>query len=190
MSEADIAERGWPTRGRRHHLARGGGFVPSLGAVPNSRYARIQQTVVPNSSFRAACRLGLRPSAEGSYDAAIRAFERAASIDPNASAARDGLEQVRQAQLKQQIQSLFIDAQKAETAGRWREAKTVYETARSLAPNLNDLMARIEAINARIELATALTQILEDPARLQSDAELNQARALAITISQLPPPRW
>ena len=49
-------------------------------------------------------------------------------------------------------------------------------------------MARIEAINARIELATALTQILEDPARLQSDAELNQARALAITISQLPPP--
>jgi tetratricopeptide (TPR) repeat protein len=186
MSEADIAERGGQLENAESILREAAALFPAW--TPSQiAFARIQQTVV-QQQFQSSMSLGFTALAEESYDVAIRAFERAARIDPKASAARDGLEQVRQAQLKQQIQSLFIDAQKAETAGRWREAKTVYETARSLAPNLNDLMARIEAINARIELATALTQILEDPARLQSDAELNQARALAITISQLPPP--
>ena len=186
MSEADIAERAGQLEDAESILREAAALFPAW-APSQTAYARIQQIVV-QQQFQSSMSLGFTALAEESYDAAIRAFERAARIDPKASAAQDSLEQVRQAQLKQQIQSLFIDAQKAETAGSWRKAKTVYETARSLAPNLTDLTARIEAITARIELATALTQILEDPARLQSDAELNQARALAITISQLPPP--
>ena len=67
--------------------------------------------------------LGFTALAEGSYNAAIRAFERATRINPKARAAQDGLEQVRQAQLKEQIQALFIEAEQAETAGNWIEAQ-------------------------------------------------------------------
>ena len=186
MSEADIAERAGQVEAANTILREATALFPDW--APSQKAAtRIQQILI-RKQFQSSMSLGFTALSEGSYDAAIRAFERATSIDPNASAAQDGLEQVRQAQLKEQIQALFIEAQEAETQGRWLDAKAAYEAARSLAPNLTDLTARIETIDARIALAAALTQILADPARLQSDTELNQARDLAITISQLPPP--
>ena len=186
MSEADIAERAGQVEAANTILREATALFPDW--APSQKAAtRIQQILI-RKQFQSSMSLGFTALSEGSYDAAIRAFERATSIDPNASAAQDGLEQVRQAQLKEQIQALFIEAQEAETQGRWLDAKAAYEAARSLAPNLTDLTARIETIDARIALAAALTQILADPARLQSDSELNQARDLAITISQLPPP--
>ena len=186
MSEADIAERAGQVEDANTILREATALFPDW--APSQKAAtRIQQILI-RKQFQSSMSLGFTALSEGSYDAAIRAFERATSIDPNASAAQDGLEQVRQAQLKEQIQALFIEAQEAETQGRWLDAKAAYEAARSLAPNLTDLTARIETIDARIALAAALTQILADPARLQSDTELNQARDLAITISQLPPP--
>ena len=186
MSEADIAERAGQVEAANTILREATALFPDW--APSQKAAtRIQQILI-RKQFQSSMSLGFTALSEGSYDAAIRAFERATSIDPNASAAQDGLEQVRQAQLKEQIQALFIEAQEAETQGRWLDAKAAYEAARSLAPNLTDLTARIETIAARIALAAALTQILADPARLQSDTELNQARDLAITISQLPPP--
>ena len=186
MSEADIAERAGQVEAANTILREATALFPDW--APSQKAAtRIQQILI-RKQFQSSMSLGFTALSEGSYDAAIRAFERATSIDPNASAAQDGLEQVRQAQLKEQIQALFIEAQEAETQGRWLDAKAAYEATRSLAPNLTDLTARIETIDARIALAAALTQILADPARLQSDTELNQARDLAITISQLPPP--
>ena len=186
MSEADIAERAGQVEAANTILREATALFPDW--APSQKAAtRIQQILI-RKQFQSSMSLGFTALSEGSYDAAIRAFERATSIDPNASAAQDGLEQVRQAQLKKQIQALFIEAQEAETQGRWLDAKAAYEATRSLAPNLTDLTARIETIDARIALAAALTQILADPARLQSDTELNQARDLAITISQLPPP--
>ena len=186
MSEADIAERAGQVEDANTILREATALFPDW-APSQKAAARVQQSLI-RKQFQSSMSLGFTALSEGSYDAAIRAFERATSIDPNASAAQDGLEQVRQAQLKEQIQALFIEAQEAETQGRWLDAKAAYEAARSLAPNLTDLTARIETIDARIALAAALTQILADPARLQSDTELNQARDLAITISQLPPP--
>jgi len=186
MSEADIAERAGQVEDANTILREATALFPDW--APSQKAATRVQQILIRKQFQSSMSLGFTALSEGSYDAAIRAFERATSIDPNASAAQDGLEQVRQAQLKEQIQALFIEAQEAETQGRWLDAKAAYEAARSLAPNLTDLTARIETIDARIALAAALTQILADPARLQSDTELNQARDLAITISQLPPP--
>ena len=186
MSEADIAERAGQVEAANTILREATALFPDW--APSQKAATRVQQILIRKQFQSSMSLGFTALSEGSYDAAIRAFERATSIDPNASAAQDGLEQVRQAQLKEQIQALFIEAQEAETQGRWLDAKAAYEAARSLAPNLTDLTARIETIDARIALAAALTQILADPARLQSDTELNQARDLAITISQLPPP--
>ena len=186
MSEADIAERAGQVEAANTILREATALFPDW--APSQKAATRIQHILIRKQFQSSMSLGFTALSEGSYDAAIRAFERATSIDPNASAAQDGLEQVRQAQLKEQIQALFIEAQEAETQGRWLDAKAAYEAARSLAPNLTDLTARIETIDARIALAAALTQILADPARLQSDTELNQARDLAITISQLPPP--
>jgi len=186
MSEADIAERAGQVEDANTILREATALFPDW--APSQKAATRVQQILIRKQFQSSMSLGFTALSEGSYDAAIRAFERATSIDPNASAAQDGLEQVRQAQLKEQIQALFIEAQEAETQGRWLDAKAAYEAARSLAPNLTDLTARIETIDARIALAAALTQILADPARLQSDSELNQARDLAITISQLPPP--
>ena len=186
MSEADIAERAGQVEDANTILREATALFPDW--APSQKAATRVQQILIRKQFQSSMSLGFTALSEGSYDAAIRAFERATRIDPNASAAQDGLEQVRQAQLKEQIQALFIEAQEAETQGRWLDAKAAYEAARSLAPNLTDLTARIEIIDARIALAAALTQILADPARLQSDTELNQARDLAITISQLPPP--
>ena len=186
MSEADIAERAGQVEAANTILREATALFPDW--APSQKAATRVQQILIRKQFQSSMSLGFTALSEGSYDAAIRAFERATRIDPNASAAQDGLEQVRQAQLKEQIQALFIEAQEAETQGRWLDAKAAYEAARSLAPNLTDLTARIETIDARIALAAALTQILADPARLQSDTELNQARDLAITISQLPPP--
>ena len=186
MSEADIAERAGQVEAANTILREATALFPDW--APSQKAATRVQQILIRKQFQSSMSLGFTALSEGSYDAAIRAFERATRIDPNASAAQDGLEQVRQAQLKEQIQALFIEAQEAETQGRWLDAKAAYEATRSLAPNLTDLTARIETIDARIALAAALTQILADPARLQSDTELNQARDLAITISQLPPP--
>ena len=186
ISEADIAERAGQVEDANTILREATALFPDW-APSQKAAARVQQSLI-RKQFQSSMSLGFTALSEGSYDAAIRAFERATSIDPKASAAQDGLEQVRQAQLREQIQTLFIEAQQAETQGRWLDAKAAYETARSMAPNLTDLATRIKIIDARTALAAALTQILADPARLQSDTELNQARDLAITISQLPPP--
>ena len=186
MSEAGIAEGSGQIEEAERILREATALFPAW-APSQTAYARIQKSVIQRQ-FQSSMSLGFTALSEGSYTAAVRAFERATRINPKARAAQDGLEQVRQAQLKEQIQALFIEAEQAETAGNWIEAKDAYEAARSLAPNLTDLTARIETIEARIELASTLTQILADPARLQSDTELNQARDLAITISQLPPP--
>ena len=186
MSEAGIAEGSGQIEEAERILREATALFPAW-APSQTAYARIQKSVIQRQ-FQSSMSVGFTALSEGSYTAAIRAFERATRINPKARAAQDGLEQVRQAQLKEQIQALFIEAEQAETAGNWIEAKDAYEAARSLAPNLTDLTARIETIEARIELASTLTQILADPARLQSDTEFNQARDLAITISQLPPP--
>lgn len=186
MSEADIAERAGQVEDADTILREASALFPDW-APSRKAAARVQQILI-RKQFQSSMSLGFTALSEGSYDAAIRAFERATSIDPKASAAQDGLEQVRQAQLKEQIQALFMGAQQAETKGSWLEAKTAYEAARTLAPNLTDLTARINTIDARIALAAALTQILADPTRLQSDTDLDQARDLAITISQLSPP--
>ena len=186
MSEADLAERAGKIEAAEDILREATALFPNWTPA-RVAYERMQQAV-QQKQFQTSMTLGFAALAEESYESAISAFERAARIDPTASAARDGLEQVRQAQLRQQIKGFFDEAQQAEAAGNWRNAQTAYETARTLAPNLSDLTVRIEAMDTRIELAEALTQILADPARLLADAEFKNARDLAITISQLPPP--
>lgn len=158
------------------------GWMPSQAAFDHVSRALLQQ------QFQRAMSQGFAALAEESFDAAIKAFEQAARIEPKATSAQDGLEQVRQAQLKQQIQALFAQAQEAENVGSWFDAKNAYEAALTLAPNLTDIGQQIKTIDVRMGLAEALTQILSDPARLQSEAEFNRAGILAITLSQLSEP--
>lgn len=186
MSEAGIAERAGRLNDAERILREATTLFPDW-SPSQIAYAKVKQSVT-QLRFQSAMSQGFTALAKASFDAAIKAFEQAARIDPKAGAAQDGLEQVRQAQLKQQIQALFGKAQQAETTGSWLDAKTAYEAARTLAPNLTDITQRIKTIDARIGLAKALTQILSDPVSLQGDTELNEARNLAITLSQLQPP--
>ena len=186
MAEAQLAEQAGQLDAAQDILREATDLFPGWPPA-QAAYEQVSRSLI-QKQFQSAMSEGFAALAKESFEQAIKAFAQAARIQPEANAALDGLAQVRQAQLKQQIQALFAQAHQKESAGSWLEAKSAYQSARTLAPNLTDIAQQIETIDTRIRLAGALTQILSDPARLQSDAELSEARNLAITLSQLPSP--
>ena len=106
MSEAGIAEGSGQIEEAERTLREATALFPAW-APSQTAYARIQKSVIQRQ-FQSSMSVGFTALSEGSYNAAIRAFERATRINPKARAAQDGLEQVRQAQLKEQKAQLEV----------------------------------------------------------------------------------
>ena len=154
---------------------------------PETRRRKIQLEL-DTIAFRASMSAGFARLNEENFDAARRAFKTAARLAPNRDSPEEGLEQVRQAQLKSETSTRSRNAATAESAGQWAEALKIYKELLSLNPALTTLQDRIAVVERRIALSEQLDALIEDPSQLQSYERLKEAKALVIEISQLAPP--
>lgn len=154
---------------------------------PETRRAEIQQNL-NTIAFRASMSAGFARLNEKNFDEARQAFETAARLAPNQNSPQEGLEQVRQAQLKSETSTRSRNAATAESSGEWTAALKIYTELLSLNPALTTLQDRIALVERRIALSEQLDALIENPSQLQSDERLKEAKALVIEISQLAPP--
>ena len=123
------------------------------------------------------------------YSEADQAFSQAAAIKPSNTAPTDGLQQVIIARKQALIASKQTSAETAVSDENWLQAATIFESILNLDDTLLFADAGLKLAQSRIEVQKRLTDLLANPASLQQDPMLADAKLLAIELSRLTPPR-
>lgn len=186
MAEAELLEQAGEPNAAINLLTQASQLFPDW-PPPKTRRIAIERDL-NNQAFRESMSAGFARLNEADFDEARLAFETAGRLQPNQNGPGEGLELVRQAQLKLKTSSLSSDAAAAEADGQWSLALGIYTEILSLNPALTTLEGRIAVIEERIEIAQQLDALIKDPSQLQSDERLKEARSLVISVSQLAPP--
>ena len=123
------------------------------------------------------------------YAEADKAFAQAAAIKPSNTAPEDGLQQVIIARKQALIAHQQKTAQTAISNENWVEAAAIFEDILNLDDTLLFAGEGLKLALYRIDVQQRMSDLLTDPASLQQDPVLSEAKLLAIELSRLPPPK-
>ena len=147
------------------------------------------QKELANRNFNIAMSNGFDALTAKQYSEADQAFSQAAAIKPSNTAPTDGLQQVIIARKQALIASKQTSAETAVSDENWLQAATIFESILNLDDTLLFADAGLKLAQSRIEVQKRLTDLLANPASLQQDPMLADAKLLAIELSRLTPPR-
>ncbi len=186
MAEASLAQDAGELSSAKDKLIEAKALYPTWKPLL-ARLNALDQTMTQRA-YQKAMSAGFANLKDSNFTAAIKAFNQALNLRPSDAAATDGLAQVMQAQSQNAWQAQLQVARTAAADGQWQTAKTAFETLLSQAPGLTGLQNDIQQMAQRLTLSSELAQFFENPAKLQTDAALQAAKALALDISQLSAP--
>lgn len=147
------------------------------------------QKELANRNFNIAMSNGFDALAAKKYPEADEAFAQAAAIKPSNTAPADGMQQVIIARKQALITSKQKSAKTAISDENWLEAAAIFESILNMDDTLLFAGEGLKLAQSRIEIQTRLTDLLANPASLQQDKILGDAKLLAIELSRLAPPR-
>ncbi|WP_448566542.1 hypothetical protein [Thalassotalea ganghwensis] len=156
-------------------------YEKATGLDPLSTLARDKLEDVSSriieQNFSKAMSRGYQQLQNKAYDRAIKSFQQALAIKPNAKLAQDALEQSHNEKTLAKIESLLSLAVADEQSERWLQAQQHYKKALTLDPTLVKAKVGELRATARLALDTDLKRIIDEPNRLASENIYNQAKS-------------
>ncbi len=147
------------------------------------------QKELADRNFNIAMSSGFDALAAEKYAEADKAFAQAAAIKPSNTAPEDGLQQVIIARKQALIAHQQKTAQTAISNENWVEAAAIFEDILNLDDTLLFAGEGLKLALYRIDVQQRMSDLLTDPASLQQDPVLSEAKLLAIELSRLAPPK-
>jgi len=139
-------------------------------------------------TFAAVMSRGMAALAGGRVGEARAAFEQAGALRPGSQEVRDALGQLDRNERSGQLRELIGQAEAAERAERWQEAREAWSEALSLEPTLAPAQAGLERVVPRVSLDERMDKLFDEPERLWQPAGRSEANSLlAAAAAALPP---
>ena len=148
--------------------------------------ARVEAAITQRA-FTDAMSAGFVALASKDYAAARAGFAAAEKILPDSTEPDDGLLQVEQSERADLILSFQRAADQALANESWQAAIDDYRRALAMDASLVFARDGLAKAERRLDMETRLQGFLADPARLQEDESLKQARQLLAEASRLEP---
>lgn len=167
-------------------------YQAALKLDPQSALARKAMTAVDRAiaddNFGRQMSAGFAAMDEGEFQKAIAAFEQALKIRPDAADAASALQQARNENTQQSLQSLLASANAHEAEEEWQSALEAYEQALNVDPNL--VAARVGSIRTgtRAKIDKDMSSILAAPERLTTPAVHQDYQAFYREVSAMANP--
>jgi len=142
-----------------------------------------------DEAFAAVMSRGMAALAGGRVGEARAAFEQAGSLRPGSREVSDALAQLDRDERSARLRELTAQAEAAERAERWQEAREAWSEALSLEPTLAPARAGLERVVPRVGLDERMGKLFDEPERLWQPAGRSEAESVLAAAAAAPPPR-
>ncbi len=147
-------------------------YAPAL-----ERLAHVEATQA-DDDYESNLSRALVSLAKGNLGAARTHFESARAIRPDSAEVADGLRQLQQIESSRAIASLRKRAEAAESAEKWSEAASLYQTIVKTQDNLSFAEEGLKRNRELARIAGGIAKLLDDPTQLFQPETLEKARDL------------
>ena len=181
LEQAGAAERGGDLPAAITLLKQAAALDPSHQRSA-SELKRVQADY-QQSQFNEAMTAGYAAMDAGQFDAARKAFRRAAQLQSGSSEAASALQEVEAAATAHRLAGLQSDGARDEQAEQWQQAVSAYEQAQKIDPNVMFAREGLARSRDRARLDKQFRAAIDEPQRL-SDAAVAQATAQMLALAQ------
>jgi tetratricopeptide (TPR) repeat protein len=167
-------------------------YDDALALDPHSAPARARldalQSRIDAENYAALMSRGYAALGADDPAAAKRHFAAAARLRPDATEARDGLQQAEFQLSQSRITALLAKAESAAAEEQWQLARDTYEALLSIDASLAPAIEGKRRADTRLSLDAALYRLTHEPESLGSDEALAAAKRLVASAAAIPDP--
>jgi hypothetical protein len=147
------------------------------------------ETAIGRRDFQATMTQGFAALAAGEFESARALFKKAEASPFDDGDAEEGLRQIASRETNQTVDRLRQDGEIALENGAWQTAIDLLRELAALTPRSVAVQAQLSMAEERLALENEGQAYLDDPLSLQSDEQLQRARAWVVNVSRLSPPK-
>jgi hypothetical protein len=147
------------------------------------------ETAIGRRDFQATMTQGFAALAAGEFESARALFKKAEASPFDNGDAEEGLRQIASRETNQTVDRLRQDGEIALENGAWQTAIDLLRELAALTPRSVAVQAQLSMAEERLALENEGQAYLDDPLSLQSDEQLQRARAWVVNVSRLSPPK-